>query len=93
VPGDYNGNGVVDTADYIIWRENNGTAFQLTNEVSGVTPGQVTDDDYTEWRARFGNTAGSGATVGGTATIPEPTTWVLALLGIVRLLATRKFER
>ena len=46
---DYNSNGYVDAADYVLWR-NGGP---LSNEVD--TPGTVTAADYTEWRARFGN--------------------------------------
>ncbi len=55
VPGDYNGNGTVDAADYVLWR--NGGPLQ--NEVD--TPGTINAADYAAWRARFGNTAGSGS--------------------------------
>jgi hypothetical protein len=71
VPGDYNSNGVVDAADYVVWRDHLGTNFQLSNEVSGTTPGSVTQDDYAAWRARFGNTSGSGSGLGG-GSVPEP---------------------
>jgi hypothetical protein len=65
--GDYNGNGTVDAADYALWR--NGGPLQ--NE--GVTPGNVTAEDYSFWRARFGMTAGSGSFVSATAVaVPEP---------------------
>jgi hypothetical protein len=77
VPGDYNGNGTVDAADYVLWR--NGGPLQ--NEVDAV--GTINAADYTAWRARFGNTAGSstGATVN--AIVPEPATLVLLMLGPV----------
>jgi hypothetical protein len=52
--GDYNGNGTVDAADYVQWR-NGGP---LMNE--GHNPGAVTPEDYAEWQARFGNTSGGG---------------------------------
>ena len=58
VAGDYNGNGKVDAADYVLWR-NGGP---LANEVD--TPGTVNAADYTEWRARFGNPPGSGSGAG-----------------------------
>jgi hypothetical protein len=82
VPGDYNGNGVVDGADYVLWR--NGGPLQ--NEVD--TPGTVNAADYTAWRARFGNTSGSGSGVGGAA-VPEPATWLVtsmiaAIIGLGR---------
>jgi hypothetical protein len=49
VPGDYNSNGRVDAADYVLWRDGG----PLQNEVAD--PGTVSAADYTEWRARFGN--------------------------------------
>jgi hypothetical protein len=72
-PGDYNGNGIVDGADYVAWRDHLGTSFQLANEVSGVTPGSVTSEDYSAWRARFGNTSGTGSVLAAAA-VPEPGT-------------------
>ena len=75
VAGDYNGNGVVDAADYVLWR--NGGPLQ--NEVN--TPGVVDSSDYTAWRARFGNTSGAGSSLSGSA-VPEPGTLALAALGL-----------
>jgi hypothetical protein len=79
VPGDYNGNGVVDAADYVLWRKGG----PLLNEVD--TPGTVNDADYTEWRAHFGNPAGLGSSL---AMVPEPAGGILAVhlcvLGAVR---------
>jgi hypothetical protein len=69
LPGDYNNNGTVDSADYVLWR-NGGP---LANEVSN--PGTVEAQDYTEWRTRFGNTqSGSAASL---QTIPEPGSWTM----------------
>jgi hypothetical protein len=47
-PGDHNGDGSVDGADYVAWRKNP-TAF-------GGDPG-----GYDEWRTNFGSTSGAGA--------------------------------
>ncbi|MFO0789651.1 MAG: hypothetical protein U0805_09335 [Pirellulales bacterium] len=85
VPGDYNNNGVVDAADYVLWR--NGGPLQ--NEVDA--PGTVNGADYTAWRARFGNTSGAGAGL-GSAAVPEPAAVVLAVLGIVAAVARRGRE-
>jgi hypothetical protein len=87
VPGDYNNNGVVDASDYVIWR--NGGPLQ--NEVSGVTSGNVTPEDYDAWRARFGNTSGSGA--GSGSAVPEPATLGLAGFVISLLLASSREKR
>jgi hypothetical protein len=84
VPGDYNGNGVVDMADYVLWR--NGGPLQ--NEVN--TPGTVDASDYDAWRARFGNTSGAGAGLGSSA-VPEPSCIVLLLVGLA-LLPVRRFK-
>ena len=81
VAGDYNGNGSVDAADYVLWRKG-GT---LANEVD--TPGTVNAADYTAWRARFGNPSGSGL---GTTAIPEPATSVLFVLGLAALPMNRR---
>jgi hypothetical protein len=59
-PADYNGNSVVDAADYVVWRKHLDSAFQLANEVEGVTPGMVTTEDYNEWKARFGDSQNLG---------------------------------
>jgi hypothetical protein len=55
--GDFNNNGVVDTADYVLWR-NGGP---LAND---PTPG-VQPADYNVWRANFGRTAGAGTSAFG----------------------------
>ena len=72
VPGDYNGNGKVDGADYVVWR--NGGPLQ--NEVAD--PSVISPADYTEWRARFGNISGSGSGLSNSA-VPEPNGALLLL--------------
>jgi hypothetical protein len=39
-------------------------------------------DDYTEWRAGFGNTAGRGASIEN-ASVPEPSSHALILVAMV----------
>ncbi len=79
--GDYNNNGKVDAADYVLWR-NGGP---LANETA--TPGVVTPEDYTVWRSNFGNSA-SG--IGSSAAVPEPLTWTLVLGAAVGLAIPRR---
>ena len=75
VAGDFNGNGVVDAADYVLWR--NGGPLQ-----NDPTPG-VQPADYTFWRSRFGATFGSGSRSGAASgAVPEPATWAMAGLVI-----------
>jgi hypothetical protein len=76
VDGDYNGDGVVNAADYVLWR--NGGPLQ-----NDPTPG-VQAADYDFWVSRFGATSGMGA--GGAAAVPEPAAWLLSVAGAVALL-------
>jgi hypothetical protein len=82
-PGDYNENGIVDVADYVLWRKNPG-AF-------GGDPG-----GYNIWRANFGQTPGSGATLasaGSSSAVPEPTTDQLLLFATVAFRRWNRFRR
>jgi PEP-CTERM motif len=76
VAGDYNGNGTVDAADYVVWR-NGGP---LLNESASI--GTVDQADYDFWRSRFGATSGSGGgSVLAAGAVPEPTSLILLCLG------------
>ena len=90
-PGDYNKDCTVNAADYVVWRDHQGQTFQLDNEVSGVTPGMVTPEDYAEWRARFGNTSASGTgSAVAFAAVPEPDSLacvVIATIGVIAVVA------
>ncbi|TWT32419.1 hypothetical protein KOR34_41820 [Posidoniimonas corsicana] len=57
--GDYNSDGVVDAADYTVWRDNVGLPIGLPNEVA--TSGQVTIEDLAAWRENYGVAAASAA--------------------------------
>jgi hypothetical protein len=84
VPGDYNGNGTVDAADYVQWR--NGGPLAPGTEIADV--GTISDADYTEWRARFGNTSDSAASSVVLAAVPEPATAMLMILATLHLTAS-----
>jgi hypothetical protein len=80
VPGDYNHDGVVNTADYVVWRDTNGSNINLAADGSGN--GIVDNADYTFWRSHFGQTGGSGAGSGelSQGSVPEPSAAVLATI-------------
>jgi T5SS/PEP-CTERM-associated repeat protein len=87
VPGDYNNNGVVDAADYVLWRDGG----PLANEVNN--PGVVNAQDYTEWRSRLGN-SGSGSGLDTTsAAVPEPGSMLLAIVAACVIVAGRSRGR
>jgi hypothetical protein len=77
--GDYNANGTVDAADYVIWRNNLDQSVTLPND---STPGTVTQADYDEWRNNFGEVADIGGPLGSAAAVPEPGTWLLVLAAV-----------
>lgn len=65
--GDYNNDGAVNAADYVVWR-------------NGDSPDD-TQAGYNLWRANFGRTAASGSAAGSaSAAVPEPSTLVLLAL-------------
>lgn len=73
--GDYNANGRVDTADFVVWRNTVG-ATGILLAADGNGDGVVNQADYQLWRENFGITA-PGAAGGSIATVPEPATIVL----------------
>ena len=74
-PGDYNGDGVVDMADYVVWRKAAGTTNVWAD---GDGNGTVGPEDYNIWRAAFGAGAASGQSI--PAAVPEPTSLTLAVI-------------
>lgn len=90
LPGDYNNDGVVNAADYTVWRDNLGAREgTLPNDVDG---GDITSQQYLTWRSNFGATAledGAGSFAGH---IPEPTAVSLVGLAISLSLVGRRYR-
>jgi hypothetical protein len=91
IPGDFNLDGTVGTADYILWRKKNGGAA-LPND-GGITPGITNSADYTYWRSRFGATfvpaINTGSGLSDSTRIPEPAASVLMALASLLCLSRR----
>jgi len=69
VVGDYNNDGAVNAADYVVWRKNIGASSLIHRDPENSGPVGVAD--YLSWRENFGR-ATSGA--GAVTSIPEPGT-------------------
>jgi hypothetical protein len=80
VAGDFNDDGKVDAADYVVWRKNG--ANSLPND-NGLT---TAAERFDLWRANFGNMTMPG---GGSA-VPEPAAGTLALAVLGVLAAARR---
>ena len=82
VAGDYNNNGVVDAADYVLWRDGG----NLQNDSSpGVQP-----EDYNVWRANFGKTLAPGGGAALSAAVPEPAAGLMLLVGMLLPFSLRR---
>jgi len=77
--GDFNGNGTVDTADYVVWRKNGGTpsAYDVWRTHFGQTAGS-------------GMALPSAEPL--SAAVPEPSSWMLFCLGTIAVEVRRRFD-
>jgi hypothetical protein len=92
LPGDFNQDGVVDAADYVLWRNTKGqTGVGLPADGNG---NQIVDQaDYDLWRANFGHTSqllvNDNSPTGAAASrssdvVPEPSTaWLFCIAWLV----------
>jgi hypothetical protein len=84
-PGDFNQDGTVDAADYVVWRKGVGTTYTQT--------------DYDTWRANFGTSllAGSGSAIPSAQSlpaVPEPATLMIACVAAIGIgIAARRLTR
>ena len=84
----------VDAGDYVVWRKTNGqTGVTPGSGADGDGNGTINSDDFTFWRARFGNPAGSGSGSLAVGEVPEPSTSLLALLAVVATVAIGRDRR
>lgn len=86
--GDYNGNGVVDAADYVLWRDTLGL-IGTALAADGNSNGMIDAGDFDIWRSNFGRQVSSGAT--SAASVPEPPAAILWLVGLLLLVCRRQY--
>lgn len=83
--GDYNGDGMVNIADYTVWRDTLGSTTNLAanGDNTGASQGVIDTADYDVWKANFGAslaTATSG--VVAASLVPEPSACLLVALAV-----------
>jgi hypothetical protein len=74
--GDYNNDGSVDAADYVVWRKSN---------ISG-------QQGYSDWRINFGRMAVAGKALASFASVPESASVTLVIIALLWILARRASE-
>jgi hypothetical protein len=84
--GDYNNDGKVNAADYVVWRNALNTMTVLPNDPAGGTIGTT---QYNNWKANFGKSAGAGSGLGA-STVPEPTALLLGAIGAIGLVTSQR---
>ena len=93
LPGDYDGNGIVEQADYNVWRANFGDTSSLAADGNG---NHIVDSaDYVIWRNSIGLTWQSLGTGAGSQlpAVPEPSAVTLAGLASACGLLLRRRRR
>lgn len=80
---DFNGDALVDAADYVLWRETIGSTADLRADANA--DGMVDIADYNRWRAGLGQTIGMGAGTVTSAAVPEPSSAWILLFGMLTI--------
>ena len=89
--GDYNGDHVVDAADYTVWRDTLGqTVDNQGDGADGNSSGVIDPGDYQHWKDRFGNVVPMDAAAASLA-VPEPS--ILPLIVATMIALPRSWRR
>jgi hypothetical protein len=89
LPGDFNADGAVDAADYVVWRKVAGTNYNPYADANGDRT--IDEADFANWRAHFGSTLG-GSGSGGFHAIPEPSFGLLIVAFALVVTVSRRFQ-
>lgn len=91
-PGDFNGDGSVDAADYTVWRDNLGAADEAAIGNNGDGANGVDAEDYNLWKSNFGQSY-SGSAGLSQSPVPEPGSVALLVVGILFLSSWSRTQR
>jgi hypothetical protein len=83
--GDYNFDGLIDAADYSVWRDSFGSTTALAADGDGSR--QIDAGDYDVWKHHFGETA--VGPIGASGGVPEPPFGAVFATGIPVMLSLR----
>lgn len=74
--GDFDLDGDVDGADFLVWQQGLGNSFDA--------------EDLALWQGNYGSVAGGANAIGSSSAIPEPTAWTLAVAATCGTWGTRR---
>jgi hypothetical protein len=80
VPGDYNQDGIVDAADFTVWRDTRGSTTNLIADGNGNNA--IDAGDYTVWQQNFGQ-ADAKNSVDSAELVPEPASAIGLIIGLL----------
>ncbi|MCO6046894.1 hypothetical protein NG895_23590 [Aeoliella sp. ICT_H6.2] len=93
LPGDFNDDGSVDIADYVVWRNLLGAAESALPSGSTTDDSEVIDlGEYTIWKSNFA-APGSSIASAADAAVPEPSSVVTSLMLVLGGFAIRNYLR
>lgn len=82
--GDYNRDGTVDAADYIVWRKNLGQAAAAGTSADGDFNGTIDHEDYEVWKSHFGTTLPTPiSALSASNILPEPSAGCMGCLAFL----------
>lgn len=90
---DFNGDGIVNLADYTLWRDNLGSTGELGVSAGNANGDNIVDGaDYGVWRSQFGSQleATGASLLAGSQAVPEPATVLLVLVAVGSSVVARR---
>lgn len=87
---DFNGDAIVDGADFLQWQRNRGKANATRADGDADNDQDVDRADLLAWRYYFGSSVSAAATVAG---VPEPAAITLLAITVVAISAARRPRR
>ena len=90
IAGDYNEDGVVNAADFTVWRNTIGQQVAAGSSADGNRNGHIDDDDFEIWKDFFGRKVVGDSAIGfggepvrHSQVVPEPVGCLLLLAGLI----------
>jgi hypothetical protein len=88
--GDYDDDGDVDGADFLVWQQTRGTFVQSGTGADGDGSGRVDTSDLAPWRLRYGMTNGVASSNASSLAVPEANLFAASAACVIGASLTRR---